>query len=54
MIERNLITSFINLPNPPQEAMQANDEKVKAIIASMGDKYLLANPMPKKGAQNEN
>lgn len=44
------LTSMYKLSNPDPDIVQAQKAKIAQIIEQMGDKYLLAKPVPRKDA----
>lgn len=48
MSEVTLISSLYGLSKPDADAMRKHKQKVAKIIESMGEKYLLAKPIPHK------
>jgi hypothetical protein len=50
--ESVIITSLYGVDfKPTPEQVKSRDEKIKAIIESMGDKYLLAKPVERKNGR---
>jgi hypothetical protein len=50
--ESVIITSLYGSElKPDPELVRIRDEKIKAVIESMGDKYLLAKPMERKNGR---
>ena len=47
-----IMKNFINMPNPPADAMKKHQQKVRKVIEQMGDKYCLAVYVQRKDKQN--
>jgi hypothetical protein len=47
-----VMKNFINLSNPPVDAMKKHQQKVRKVIEQMGDKYCLAVHVQRKDKQN--
>lgn len=44
-----IMKHFYRMPPPPQSEIDKREQAVRQVIASMGNKYCLARPMPRKG-----
>ena len=48
MGEARLISSLYGVIKPDADALRKHKQKVAKVIEGMGDKYLLAKPIPRK------